>query len=93
MKRTLTNTHRLGNQPGRARVDGAIGQAPQGRCDHRGDDLGPCTGAHRSTTRIYVARQANITGASPAVSAIDGFLAAPTMWTKCSARPLATRST
>ena len=28
---TLTNTHRLGHQPGRARFDGAIGQAWQGR--------------------------------------------------------------
>ena len=94
MKRTLTTTHRLGNQPGRARVDGATGQVRQGRpSDHRGDDLGHCTRAIRSTSGIYVACQANFTGASPAVSAFDGLLAVPTMWTKCSARPLATRST
>jgi hypothetical protein len=86
MIRTLTNTHRLGHQPGRARIDGAIGQAWQGR-------LGRCVGANRSTTWTYVARQANSTGASPAVSAFDGILAVPTMWTKCTARHLATRST
>ena len=94
MMRTLTNTHRLGHQPVRARVDGAIGQAWLARpSDHRRGDLGCCVGAIRSTTRIYVARQANFTGASPAVSAFDGLLAVPTMWTKCTARHLATRST
>ncbi len=91
MMRTLTNTHRLGRQPGRAR--GAIGQAWQARpSDHRRDDHGPCAAANRSTTWTYLARQANFTGASPTVS-FDGLLAAPTMWTKCSARHLATRST
>ena len=94
MMRMLTNTHRLGHQPGRARVDGATGQAWQGGPnDHRRDGHGTCTGATRSTTRIHVARQANSTGASPAVSAFDGILAVPNMWTKCSARHLATRST
>ena len=92
MTRTLTNTHRLGHQPSRARVDGAIGQAWQGRRnDHRGD-LGLCAAAHRSSSWIYVARQANATDA-PAVSAFDGILAVPTMWTKWPARHLATRST
>ncbi len=87
MIRTLTNTHRLGHQPGHARVDGAIGQAWQGRPG----DLGLCA-ARRSASWTYVARQANATGA-PAVSAFDGILAVPTMWTKCATRHLATRST
>jgi hypothetical protein len=88
MMRTLTNTHRLGHQPGRARVDGAVRQAWQGRPG----DLGRCAAAHRSVKWTYVARQANATGA-PAVSAFDGILAVPTMWTKCSTRHLAPRST
>jgi len=92
MNRTLTNTHRLGNQPGHARVDGAIGQAWQGRPnDQRHSDFGLCA-ARRSLSWTYVARQANATGA-PAVSAFDGIFAVPTMWTKCATRHLATRST
>jgi hypothetical protein len=78
MSRTLTNTHRLGYQPGRARVVGAIGSARHGR---------------PSTTWTAAARQANALGASPAVCAFDGILAVPTMWTKCTARHLATRPT
>jgi hypothetical protein len=91
MIRTLTNTHRLGHQPSRARVDGAIGQAWQGfgRCH----GFGRCAGANRSATWTYVARHANPTDASPAVSTFDGILAVPTMWTKWPARHLATRST
>jgi hypothetical protein len=90
MIRTLTNTHRLGHQPSRARVDGAIGQAWQGFDRRHG--LGRCAGANRSATWTYVARLAP-TEASPAVSAFDGILAVPTMWTKWPARHLATRST
>jgi hypothetical protein len=94
---TLTNTHRLGHQPGHARVDGAIGQAWQGRPndqrpnDQRPNDLG-LSAARRSASWTYVARQANATGA-PAVSAFDGILAVPTMWTKSATRHLAPRST
>ena len=86
MTRTPTNTHRLGHLPGRARVDGAIGQAWHGRFG----DLGLCAAANRPATWTYVARQANSTGASPA---FDGILAVPTMWTKRPARHLAPRST
>jgi hypothetical protein len=94
MIRTLTNTHRLGRQPSRARFDGAIGESWQGRpADHQPADSGRCSGANRSTTWAYVARQANANGASPAVFAFDGILAAPTMWTKSATRHLATRST
>ena len=89
MIRTLTNTHRTGHQPGRARVNRAIGHAWQGGFG----GLGRCAGANRSTNWTYLARQANATSASPAVLAFDGILAVPTMWTKCSARHLATRST
>jgi len=78
MIRTMTNTHRLGQQPSRARVDRAIGR---------------CAATHRSATWTYVARQANSTDASAAVSAFDGILAVPTMWTKWPARHLAPRST
>ena len=89
MTRTLTNTHRTGHQPGRARVNRAIGHAWQGGFG----GLGRCAGANRSTNWTYLARQADATGASPAVLAFDGILAVPTMWTKCSARHLGTRST
>ena len=93
MIRTLTNTHRLGHQPSRARFDGAIGQAWQGRSKDRYSDLGSCAGANPSTSRTYVARQANATDASPAASTFDGILAVPTMWTKSATRHLAPRST
>ena len=89
MNRTLTNTHRLGHQPNRARFAGAIGQAWQGRSS----GLGSCAGANPSTSRTYVARQANATDASPAASTFDGILAVPTMWTKSATRHLAPRST
>jgi hypothetical protein len=89
MKRTTTNTHRLGHQPSRARFDGAIGQAWQGRFG----DLGSCAGANPSVSWTYVARQANATDASPAASTFDGILAVPTMWTKSATRHLAPRST
>ena len=91
MTRTLTNTHRLGHQPGRAPVNGASGQVWQGLlADHRGDRVGLCAAANWSTSWTYVARQANSTGASPA---FDGIVAVPTMWTKWPARHLAPRST
>jgi hypothetical protein len=82
---TLTNTHRLGDQPNRARFDGAIGLAWHGRSG----DLGTC--ANPSASWTYVARQA--TDASPAASTFDGILAVPTMWTKSATRHLAPRST
>jgi hypothetical protein len=88
MTRTLTITHRSGDQPGRARIDRAIGHAWRGF-----GGLGRCAGANRSTTWTYLARQANATGASLAVPSFDGILAVPTMWTKCATRHLATRST
>ena len=88
---TLTNTHRLGHRPNRARFDGAIGQAWQGRSQDRFSDLGTCAGANPSASWTYVARQA--TDASPAASTFDGILAVPTMWTKSAARHLAPRST
>jgi hypothetical protein len=94
MTRTLTNTHRLGHQPGRARVDGANGQPWQGRSeDRRFGDLGSCAAANPSALRMYVARQANAPDASPAASTFDGILAVPTMWTKSATRHLAPRST
>ena len=89
MIRTLTNTHRLGHQPGRARFAGAIGQAWQGRSV----DLGRCADANPSAPWMYVAPQANATDASPAVATFDGILAVPTMWTKTATRHLAPRST
>jgi hypothetical protein len=88
---TITNTHRMGYQPSRARVDGAFGQAWR-LGGHRLARLGHTAAARPSTTWTYVARQAN-PGASPAVSAFDGILAVPTMGTKCTARHLAPRST
>jgi hypothetical protein len=89
MIRTLTNTQRLGHQPGRARVACALGQAWQGRSV----DLGGCAGANPSASSTYVAGQANATDASPAVTSFDGILAVPTMWTKTATRHLAPRST
>jgi hypothetical protein len=93
MNRTLTNTHRLGHQPSRARFAGAIGQAWQGGSQDRCSDLGSCAGADPSAPRTYLARQANATDASPAASTFDGILAVPTMWTKTATRHLAPRST
>jgi hypothetical protein len=93
MIRTLTNTHRLGHEPGRARVDGAIGRGWQGRSKDRYSDLGSYAGANPSAPRMYVARQANAIDASPAASTFDGILAVPTMWTKSATRHLAPRST
>jgi hypothetical protein len=93
MTRTLTNTHRSGHQPGRARFAGAIGQAWQGRSNDRYGDLGSCAGSNASALSTYVARQANATDASPAVASFDGILAVPTMWTKTATRHLAPRST
>ena len=89
MIRTMTNTHRLGHQPSRARFAGAIGEAWQGRSG----GFGSCAGANSSAPSTYVARQANATDASPAVASFDGILAVPTMWTKTATRHLAPRST
>ncbi|MGH2477634.1 MAG: hypothetical protein ACRDIL_20465 [Candidatus Limnocylindrales bacterium] len=88
MIRTLTITHRTGHQPGRARIDRAIGQAWQGRSG----GLGSCA-VNRLDASAFAAHQANPTGASLAVPSVTGTYAVPTMWTKCTARHLGTRST
>jgi hypothetical protein len=77
----------LGHQPNRARFDGAIGLAWQGRSG----DPGTC--ANPSASWTYVERPADATDASPAASMFDGILAVRTMWTKSTARHLAPRST